>query len=729
VRRLPSLHRKRRSRPIEDSLGLRGLVLAIVVLALVAVIAQGAVSTAAAVVSVPLVAAGFVLSYLGRRRRNLAVKLVLAVSLMAALGSFLQRVRGAVSVDEARVALATLFIWVQVLHSFDLPRRRDLTFSLVASLVVMAEAASLSFGSGFALFLLPYISLVALYLYRTNRVDGQAAATPALVRVDRPASARTWRARTALIRSLALGTGVVVAATALVFISTPRLPGLVVAPPFSLTRRLPVAGFSGAVANPSLPSRAGGRVIPFSGLAYPGFGASVDLRARGHLSDQVVLKVRSPQAAFWRGQAYDTFDGTTWTASKTTTLPLFGGGGLPFDIPASAETSPGVPTSEVLQTFYVTVVQPNIVFGAYEPRKVYFPAPILRADPYGSVRSPILLDPGMVYSVVSEVPQTTPAMLRRAPAEWPADTMRQYTELPRDLPSRVIRLAHRITDGLPTIYDKVVAVQRWLRTHTRYSLDIPPDPPGVDAVDYFLFRRRRGFCEHVASSMAILLRSVGIPARFVVGFDTGIRNVLTGYYEVRESDAHSWVEVEYPSVGWVEYDPTHHVPPAAPGLGARFLAPQVFEAIGRFLARTVPAPVKRIASAVAKGAALLGRHIAKPWPGLTVLAFLLGVLAVTILRRRPHGLRGPPLTGAAVAFQSLCRTFEARGMSRPAHRTPSEHLNRLLADMQLTPEDRRDAALIVRAFERDRFSGLEPVADEVAESLRAAARLAGARRF
>jgi transglutaminase-like putative cysteine protease len=720
------LHRKGKSSLIEDSVELRALVLGIVALALVALIAQGAVNTATAVVSVPLVATGFVLSHVRRRGRNLAVKLVLAISLMAALGSFLQRVRSAASVDEARVALATLFIWVQVLHSFDLPRRRDLAFSLVASLVVMAEAASLSFGSGFALFLLPYICLIGVYLYSTNRADGQAAAAKESLRIDRAGAMPVWRARAALIRSVAVGSILLVVAAALVFLSTPRLPGLVVAPPFALTRSLPVAGFSGAVVNPSLSSPAGRLVNP-RGLGYPGFGASIDLRVRGRLSDQMVLKVRSPQPAFWRGQAYDTFDGTGWTASNTTTVSLPGGGGPPFDVPASAETSSEIPTSEVLQTFYVTEVQPNIVFGAYEAKKVYFPAPILRADEYGSIRSPILLDPGMVYSVVSEVPETTPAILRRAPAEWPPDALRQYAQLPRDLPPRVTRLAHRITDGLPTTYDRVIAVQRWLKIHTRYNLDIPIDPPGVDAVDYFLFQRRQGFCEHIASSMAILLRSVGIPARFVVGFDAGVRNILTGYYEVRESDAHSWVEVDYPGIGWVEYDPTHHVPSAAPGLGTRFLAPQVFEAVGRFLARIAPAPVKRVASAVANVAAFIGGRVAKARLAMAVFALVLGSVALTIWRRRRVRVRGQPPAGAAAAFSSLCRTFEARGLRRPAHHTPSEHLNRLLTQMELTPEDRHDVALIVHAFERDRFSGLEPVADEVTQSLRAAARLAARR--
>ena len=140
-------------------------------------------------------------------------------------------------------------------------------------------------------------------------------------------------------------------------------------------------------------------------------------------------------------------------------------------------------------------------------------------------------------------------MLRAAPAPRHGPFVTQYTQLPPDLPARVVALAHRITDPWTDTYDKVMAVQRWLQRNTRYNLDIPPDPPGVDAVDEFLFVRRQGFCEHIASAMAILLRSVGIPTRFAVGFDVGSHNLLTGYYDVHESDAHAWVEVAYPGIG------------------------------------------------------------------------------------------------------------------------------------------------------------------------------------
>jgi transglutaminase-like putative cysteine protease len=434
------------------------------------------------------------------------------------------------------------------------------------------------------------------------------------------------------------------------------------------------------------------------------------------------MHVRSPQAALWRGQAYDRFDGTTWTSSDPSIRSISRGFGDAIDIPSddTPSTVPGqtVRSRTVVQTFFIVKRQPNIVFAAYRPREVYFPTGRLAIDRFDSLRSPILLEPGTIYSAVSDVPVATPSELRASPGVWPEQVTRRYTQLPADLPARVVRLAHLITDGEATTYDKVMAVQRWLQIHTRYTLDIPPDPTGTDAVDYFLFERRNGYCEHIASAMAILLRAVGIPTMFVVGFGPGEHNLFTGYYDVRESDAHSWVEVDYPGVGWMDYDPTFGVPDAAPGLGARFVAAQVLSAVARFLARAMPGPVR--AAALAVGRAF--RAAAQSWP-VAVGLVLTAACVVAFVRRRRRRRRAPPLQGAAAAFASLCESFGRRGRARPAHRTPSEHLKALLAEDPVAREASADVERIVRAFERERFATGPLDEEDVAESLAAAERI------
>lgn len=716
----------------EDSVALRLVVLAITMVSLAAVVAGGALDPATTALSLLLVPVGSWVSYRRRRAGNGVLKVVLAGGLIAALLGFLVLVGRAASADEARSDLGSLFVWVQVLHTFDVPRRRDLAFSVAASVALMAQAATLALDSGFALLLAPFVILVGVWLFLSDRsrardeADGGAGTargvpgTPPGGATQRGATRRRTAMRAASVRAAAVPLLVVTLASATAFLFTPRLPGgRIIAPPFSLVDRVAVPGFSGGVVNPDFPGGSSADRGAARGAGYPGFGTQVDLRVRGELSDRLIMRVRSPQAAFWRGQAFDTFDGTTWTVSSRAVSEVGRAYGQAIPMPPP---EPSVaPSNTVVQTYFVVRRQPNVVFAASRPREVYFPESLLAVDTYGSIRSPILLEPQTVYSVVSDVPVTTASMLRAAPAEPAGELLEQYTQLPPTVPRRVIDLAGDITEGRRTAYDKAMAVQRWLRANTRYRLDIPPDPPGVDAVDHFLFVRREGFCEHLASAMIILLRASGVPARLAVGFDAGERNAFTGYFEVRESDAHAWVEVHYPGVGWVEYDPTHGVP-VGQGSGFRLPAKEFFAAVGRFLAWAVPDPVERAAGRVGRTALSLAGAAVRWWPATAAVA-VLGAVALMALRRRRHRLRHPPPTGAAAAFASMCRTFERRGHPRPPGRTPSEHLQTLLSADALSPQARADLERIVRTFERERFAPLEVPQRDVEDATAAAARL------
>ncbi|RAP74852.1 hypothetical protein DL346_20305 [Paenibacillus montanisoli] len=148
-----------------------------------------------------------------------------------------------------------------------------------------------------------------------------------------------------------------------------------------------------------------------------------------------------------------------------------------------------------------------------------------------------------------------------------------YTQLPAGLPARVGDLAADIIAkaGSPVNrYDQVQAIASYLRSHYAYTLQSSIPARGEDFVDDFLFRQRQGYCVHFASAMAVMLRTQGIPARYVKGFAPGEPAEGTaggaGLYTVRASDAHAWVEVFFPGVGWVAFEPTPGF--AAPGSGA-----------------------------------------------------------------------------------------------------------------------------------------------------------------
>ncbi len=701
---------KRTPGPPEDSVAIRVVVMLAVELAIMAVVAQHAVDVFTAAAALLLAPLGYWFSYRRRAHTSLAVKLLLSVGLLAALGQFLQAVGSAGSVDQARLPLASLFLWVQVLHAFDVPRRRDLAFSMISSTILIAEAGALSLTTGFALFLVPWMGLCGVWLYLSSRPRPDQLATPVSVRRIEPTD--TSRRASAPASAAAMPVAAVVVAAFVLFLAMPRVPGsFVKAPPFSFSHPpTQLSSFDGGVTNPNLPAANPDGVVDFAPGAYPGLSDQVDLRARGHLSDSIAFRVRASQAALWRAEAFDTYDGTTWSIGdpQTQTLPAGAAPGS-FDMPGtqgSAEAFAGPDTVRLTQTFYVDTPQPNVLFAAAAPSTVYFPAAGARVDRYGSVRTPILLDAGLVYSVISDVPVPDPDRLRRAGTTMPRGTER-YLQLPAELPSRVGDLAADITRGSASEYDRVLAVQSWIQQHTRYNLDVPADPPGVDAVDEFLFVTRQGFCEQIASSMAVMLRTLGIPTRLVTGYGPGSRNPFTGYFEVKQSDAHAWLEVYYPRSGWVQYDPTFGVPEAAPGLGGRFMAGPVFAAIGRFARDTVPEPVKRAAGVVLGAVRDGARSALRVWPE-AVVVIALGALVAVVWRRRRRGRADPrrPADAAEAAFLDLAAAFAPAGHVRAEHTTPGEYLRELKGDPGLAPDLVEAAETVVATFERSRFAPL-----------------------
>ena len=115
--------------------------------------------------------------------------------------------------------------------------------------------------------------------------------------------------------------------------------------------------------------------------------------------------------------------------------------------------------------------------------------------------------------------------------------------------------------GLTYVYDRARALESGIGSQFEYRRDIPPLPLGSDAVDHFLFESRIGFCEQVGTSLVVMARSLGIPARLVVGFVPADRE--SGQWVVRAEHAHAWAEVWFPGIGWQGFDPTASVPLAA----------------------------------------------------------------------------------------------------------------------------------------------------------------------
>ena len=159
------------------------------------------------------------------------------------------------------------------------------------------------------------------------------------------------------------------------------------------------------------------------------------------------------------------------------------------------------------------------------------------------------------YIITSSVPVVDPDDLRAAGTDYPVHIYERYTQLPPDLPGRVGGLAHEITVSAETPYDKAVLIERNLQ-RLEYSLEIDPPPFDRDGVDHFLFNQKRGYSEYFASAMAVLLRTVKVPARVAVGYTSGEETEVPGIYAVRDNNSHGWVEVYFPGYSWVPFEPT-----------------------------------------------------------------------------------------------------------------------------------------------------------------------------
>lgn len=163
---------------------------------------------------------------------------------------------------------------------------------------------------------------------------------------------------------------------------------------------------------------------------------------------------------------------------------------------------------------------------------------------------------GQVYTTTSMISQAYDTQLRSTRSA-PPDIQRIYTALPASLPARVSALATDIvtTANATNAYDQAVALQSYLRQFSYDERRTRP-PSTQDWVDYFLFESQRGYCDDFATAMTVLLRTQGIPARYVQGYALGSRDPVSGSYIIRESMAHSWVEVYFDDYGWQRFEPT-----------------------------------------------------------------------------------------------------------------------------------------------------------------------------
>jgi hypothetical protein len=453
----------------------------------------------------------------------------------------------------ALLATIHLMLFAIIVRLYSASTTRDYLFLTLMAFASMLASAILTVDTTFVVFFLVFLALavstfVGLEMWRS----AQGAVTQPIANGTRAAR----RLHNALgITSVAIAFGSLAIGT-IIFLFLPRFTG---------------GYMSGFNLQPTLIS---------------GFSDNVELGEIGEIkkSSMVVMRIRvdggfeAARGVHWRGVALTTFDGRRWYSEphETVTLTPASEGWFHLSAGENNRSRGGRPIQytvllePIASAALFLVNDAESVRGRFNSETGMTPMDQRRAyllqDPTGSVFNPYHSFSRMQYEARSILPVPPAAALRKAGSDYSASMRETYLQLPQ-LDPRIPDLAKQITAHAETPYDKAQALEGYLRSHYGYTLDLTGQPSS-DPLAYFLFQKRAGHCEYFAAAMTVMLRSVGVPARYINGFLTGEYNNIGGDYMVRASDAHSWVEVYFPSFGWMTFDPTPPSDEKPPGMFA-----------------------------------------------------------------------------------------------------------------------------------------------------------------
>ncbi|MHB8173310.1 MAG: transglutaminase TgpA family protein [Nitrospirota bacterium] len=300
--------------------------------------------------------------------------------------------------------------------------------------------------------------------------------------------------------------------------------------------------------------RAGGN------LQISGFSDTVKLGSMGDvlLDPSVVMRVkiegeRLPESEFYlRGRVFNYYNGSSWEDRSKSKTVLVKGQGASFVLP----TGP-MPRKFVTQHILLEPLDTRTLFALYPAYKVEGNFRTLTTDRSGALSLANIPGGRISYTVHSALFPPKGKGIRHGDER----EARRCLQLPSDM-DEVRALSMKITGSADSPLKKALAVQDYLQSNYSYSLN-PGGQGGENPINEFLFHMKKGYCEHFATAMALLLRAAGVPARLVSGFHGGEWNPYGGYYLVRARDAHTWVEAYTKNTGWVRFDPT----PPAPSKG------------------------------------------------------------------------------------------------------------------------------------------------------------------
>jgi transglutaminase-like putative cysteine protease len=466
--------------------------------------------------------------------------------------------------------------------------------------------------------------------------------------------------------------------------------------------------------------------------APPGAGSgafaarSAQLGGSRRLSDGLVMTVRSASFDYWRAVAFDKYGDGHWQnttgeqarAAIGASTPELARTTLGIGVPLPIGDTRG--RHQVDEAFTLAQDRSDkLLFVGGTARSLSLPSLVehnyLRSsaqaapnyDDTALIASHDDLRSGQTYTVTALISQADVQGLKDAGADYPAWVRERYLQIPESVTPRTRALAAQVAAEAHTPYDQAMAIQEYLRT-LRYNEAIPGPPSGVEPVDWFLFTQREGYCDYYASSMVMMLRSLGVPTRWVQGYAGGVFNAEQGVYEVRENVAHSWPEVYFPGFGWERFEPTPAsytalpVRPLTAALGddpSGDIGPLIGDRpdLSRF------EPPEGGPDELRRGSgALTSPAPAQPWQtALTIFGGLVAALALAALAiyaRWRYELRGLSRISAAYAGMELLASWGGSGQA--SNSTPLEYAAHLGHDL---PAHRNTILQIAAAYQAERY--------------------------
>ena len=298
-------------------------------------------------------------------------------------------------------------------------------------------------------------------------------------------------------------------------------------------------------------------------LRTTGFSDRVDLGTIGSVKQdpQIVMRVELPDQPaikkdrlYLRGLAYDQYNGRSWSHSGTRrrSLSLVADGTF-LTRPAGSRL-PDSQSLPIRQDILLETLDTAVLFAAPFAELVSGEFLTVQTDSMSGLHLPFPPSSRIRYSVTSQVPHLAADERTASILAYPDSIRSHYLQTPVES-QQIADLAHRVSQQATTPFGRTLAIQQHLLENYRYSLE-------ADTVmlshplEEFLFTRKAGYCEHYATAMVVMLRTVGVPARLVTGFLATEWNEYGGYFTVRQRDAHAWVEVYFPHSGWITMDPT-----------------------------------------------------------------------------------------------------------------------------------------------------------------------------